>query len=51
LVATHVTKYGRFKPGILGPVTGVQHNAIGVGTTRCSVCGRLVIRGKGRWWK
>jgi hypothetical protein len=47
----HVTKYGLFKPGALGPVTGIQHNADAVGTAACRVCGRIVIRGAGRWWE
>jgi len=51
LFVVHVWKYGRFQPGILGPVTGVAHRAKGVGTGRCSVCRRIVIRGAGRWWE
>lgn len=51
LVITHVTKYGRFRPGVLGPVTGVQHVAVGVGAGMCRVCRRTVVRGAGRWWE
>jgi hypothetical protein len=51
LTVVHVTKYGRFRPGVLGPVTGVQHHAAGgPGAGTCRVCKRTVVRGAGRWW-
>lgn len=51
LVIVHVTKYGKFRPGIMGPITGFQHRAQGRGSGICRVCKRVVIRGSGRWWE
>ena len=47
----HVTKYQRFKPGILGPVTGFEHKTFGSGVGKCNICRRTVVRGEGRWWE
>lgn len=35
-----------------GPVTGTWHRDDGMGGAfLCKVCGRVIIRGEGRWWE